>query len=838
MRPIIKTDADIIGGWGLVPALDGDLATVTPNPTDPTAPTATTDQQTQTAATTAIVQQTLLPPPPPPNACITADGHSFSQAFYIWLLKLQQRVGGFSASPTDDAAVLAYDPYPRPTEPSHDLSFDTSPRPTPFMEWQVDPSPRPTNPEDIWPAPDVRQWVLAQHYPSDSLVVHLAGTETIIGDKTFTGLVNADEVRFTAGITPANTLGTTYWDDDSQTLATIVDATNGVTLQHGQEVMIRCVNKTGSIITDGQVVYINDAQGNRPTAALAKADDITTSMCIGVATQHIAINAEGFVTTIGLVHGYDTRAFTDGQKMYLSNVTAGLLTPTVPVSPGYLVMVATALNSTVNGSIFVHPEQPVALDVALAANSDLVSPSQKAIKTYVGHSATKGYTGFADPTSVVVTYDSTTRKVTLTGTVTAYYQGVVVPLLVSGWVSAAHDATNGTWFLFWNGTAFVWQMTTPWTFDMLMICFVNYGATYKWAIRECHGLMGWETHEEFHLTMGTYLESGGLLSGYTLASTTAAERRPGISAATVHDEDLPTVIPLLADNGPYTQLTLTGAAVNVFTAAAAEIVPVLGANPYYNSYTTPNWGQTLMANNSYMCVWCVAVPATADTGSQVYRYLWIQGQSNGTLVSQQALVFSSLNLGTLATEFTEFTAIAKVIIRYTGGNWDITSVERLLGTKVQSVTMAGSVTSVFANAPILGTGTSADPLTMSSTISVVAGATLTAGQWVNIYNNAGTANCRPADSTDATKPAQGFVLAGYASTAPATVYLVGANTLIPVGAYAAADVGKPVFLSTAGGTTLTPPTTTGNLLQQVGWVDAVGATVTVNFTNSPGIVRA
>ena len=328
MRPVIKTDADIIGGWGLVPALDGDLATVTPNPTDPTAPTATTDQQTQTAATTAIIQQTLLPPPPPPNACITADGHSFSQAFYIWLLKLQQRVGGFSASPTNDAAVLAYDPYPRPTEPSHDLSFDTSLRPTPFMEWQVDPSPRPTNPEDLWPAPDVRQWVLAQHYPSDSLVVHKAGTETITGDKTFTGLVNADEVRFTAGITPANTLGTTYWDADSQTLATIVDVTNGVALQHGQEVMIRCVNKTGSIITDGQVVYVNDAQGNRPTAALAKADNITTSMCIGVATQNIAINAEGFVTTIGLVHGYDTRAFIDGQKMYLSNVTAGLLTPT------------------------------------------------------------------------------------------------------------------------------------------------------------------------------------------------------------------------------------------------------------------------------------------------------------------------------------------------------------------------------------------------------------------------------------------------------------------------------------------------------------------------------
>ena len=166
--------------------------------------------------------------------------------------------------------------------------------------------------------------------------------------------------------------------------------------------------------------------------------------------------------------------------------------------------------------------------------------------------------------------------------------------------------------------------------------------------------------------------------------------------------------------------------------------------------------------------------------------------------------------------------------------WDDSSIGWVKGQKY----LAG----VTASAPLSGLGTVASPLALpgvlATTVSIVAGATLTAGQWVNVYNNAGTANVRPADMTDATKPAQGFVLAGFASAATATVYLYGVNTVIPVGAYAAADVGKPVFLSTAGGTTLTPPATTGNLLQQVGWVDAVGATVTVNFTNSPGIVRA
>lgn len=166
--------------------------------------------------------------------------------------------------------------------------------------------------------------------------------------------------------------------------------------------------------------------------------------------------------------------------------------------------------------------------------------------------------------------------------------------------------------------------------------------------------------------------------------------------------------------------------------------------------------------------------------------------------------------------------------------WDDSSIGWVKGQKY--------LASITAAAPLSGLGTVASPLTLpgvlATTVSIVAGAILTAGQWVNIYNNAGTANVRPADMTDATKPAHGFILSSYASSATATVYLAGVNTAIPVGTYVAADVGKPAFLSTSGGTTLTPPATTGTLLQQVGWVDAVGAAVTVAFSLSPGIVRA
>lgn len=174
-----------------------------------------------------------------------------------------------------------------------------------------------------------------------------------------------------------------YWDAGNHTVSINVDSAAGVSLQLGQEQYVRAVNKTGVTIPNGSVVYINGAQGNRPTIMLAQADSVSTSSIIGVATQNIANNAEGFVTTLGVVNGVNTTSYTEGDNLYLSATTAGGLTTTAPSSPYFTTFVATALNSTVNGSIFVRTEQPLADDTLLSSNSNRVSPSQKAVKTYV-----------------------------------------------------------------------------------------------------------------------------------------------------------------------------------------------------------------------------------------------------------------------------------------------------------------------------------------------------------------------------------------------------------------------------------------------------------------------
>ena len=118
----------------------------------------------------------------------------------------------------------------------------------------------------------------------------------------------------------------------------------------------------------------------------------------------------------------------------------------------------------------------------------------------------------------------------------------------------------------------------------------------------------------------------------------------------------------------------------------------------------------------------------------------------------------------------------------------------------------------------------------ADTASIVASEALSAGDLVNIYNNAGTANVRKADATVAGKEAHGFVLAAVSSSAAATVYFEGTNTqctgLTP---------GNQFLATTAGKSAAAAPSAAGNVVQRVGF--AVSATA-LNFQANDPIVLA
>jgi hypothetical protein len=122
----------------------------------------------------------------------------------------------------------------------------------------------------------------------------------------------------------------------------------------------------------------------------------------------------------------------------------------------------------------------------------------------------------------------------------------------------------------------------------------------------------------------------------------------------------------------------------------------------------------------------------------------------------------------------------------------------------------------------------------ADTKSLPATENLAGGDYVNIYDNAGTTSIRKADASaaNAGKKAHGFVLAPVTTGSNGTVYFEGANT-----ALSGLTGGDDQFLSatTPGAVTSTPPITSGHILQRLGV--ATGATE-INTEIGRPVIRA
>lgn len=106
------------------------------------------------------------------------------------------------------------------------------------------------------------------------------------------------------------------------------------------------------------------------------------------------------------------------------------------------------------------------------------------------------------------------------------------------------------------------------------------------------------------------------------------------------------------------------------------------------------------------------------------------------------------------------------------------------------------------------------PVGIAAEVTVLASfENLTAGDFVNIFNDSGTIKARKADATTNAKPADGFVIAGVTAPASATVYRISQTNTALTGL----TIGLEYFLSTTpGAVTTTAPSATGNIVQLLG----------------------
>ena len=169
------------------------------------------------------------------------------------------------------------------------------------------------------------------------------------------GITDTDFVQFDTAYSAGAVEGRLRWNSDDGTLECGMPG-GQVNLQIGQEHLIRCRNETGTLIGNGKVVYVSGQSGNKPLIALSKADDKSTAIVFGVATEDIAHNDNGFVTLLGLVRDINTTGFSEGGFMFLSASTAGGMETTPAAAPGYKARVGWCLTvHSENGVMLVSP---------------------------------------------------------------------------------------------------------------------------------------------------------------------------------------------------------------------------------------------------------------------------------------------------------------------------------------------------------------------------------------------------------------------------------------------------------------------------------------------------
>ena len=209
-------------------------------------------------------------------------------------------------------------------------------------------------------------------------------TDAVTSNTTSDGTCDLDvaslitgSVNFNTAVTSATAgVGELNWNDSDGTLNLGLKGGN-VTLQIGQESVARVVNKTGANLLESQyrVVRIRStaeggAQGQRLAVVLAQANNDPNSVdTLGLVTENINVNEEGFVTTSGLVRGINTtgslqgESWVDGDVLYLSPTTAGQLTKVKPQAPQHTVIVGFVVYAhNSQGKIYVKVDNGYELD--------------------------------------------------------------------------------------------------------------------------------------------------------------------------------------------------------------------------------------------------------------------------------------------------------------------------------------------------------------------------------------------------------------------------------------------------------------------------------------------
>jgi hypothetical protein len=164
------------------------------------------------------------------------------------------------------------------------------------------------------------------------------------------------------------------WDSNIETLRLGLDA--AVSLDVGQQQVALVRNAESVTISNGMVVYISGATGDKASVKIASySNDTLSARTIGIAAENITAGSLGFVVTRGPVYHQNTSAFSAGSMLYLG--AYGNVSTNRPQAPlhGVFIGVVEKVNANA-GIIYVAVQNGFELDELHDVNVSGVSSGQ------------------------------------------------------------------------------------------------------------------------------------------------------------------------------------------------------------------------------------------------------------------------------------------------------------------------------------------------------------------------------------------------------------------------------------------------------------------------------
>lgn len=295
--------------------------------------------------------------------------------------------------------------------------------------------------------------------------------------------IKAGQVTLDTSPTGTAAVGTTRWNDTIGSSETTLKGGN-VILKNGVDLVARVVNKVSPNTTLTKAAYqavrVSGAQGQRLAVALAQANnDANSADTIGLVTETIATNQEGFIMTVGQLENINTtgslqsETWADGDVLYLSPTTAGAITKVKPTGNGHIVVIGyVEYAHAINGKIYVKVMNGWELDelhdvsiTSVANNEGLFYESSSALWKNKSISTVLGYTPeqpltFNSPLSRSVNAVSIPQA---TGSVNGFLSATDWTTFNSKQNALGYTAANAATTLTINGVTFDLSANRSWT---------------------------------------------------------------------------------------------------------------------------------------------------------------------------------------------------------------------------------------------------------------------------------------------------------------------------------------------------------------------------------------